>query len=114
MAALPAVPMSRGSKPQESTRLLKARFGDGYTQVAADGLNSIEMTFEARWQAAPIADINTLVTFFRTAAGVQSFTFTIPGEANARTWRCEQWTGPDRLSSTHANLSARFVEVRGA
>ena len=107
--ALPAVPLARASRLHVRPRLVRVTFGDGYVQVAPDGLHAIDRSFDARWEAAPLADLDQLVRFFEARGGFEPFAFTAPGDS-ARVWRCEDWRGPRRLSPTHGSLQARFVE----
>ncbi len=107
---LPDVARDRRSRLSERPRVLEAKFGDGYRQVAADGVNHIDRTFEAVWRAVPIADLDTLVAFFRARGAVEAFEFTLPGETAARLWRCERWR-EQRVSASHANLTATFREA---
>lgn len=110
---LPAISPSMGSGLREKTRLLRVRLGDGYEQVATDGLNHIEVTYEAKWQNMPLSELDTLVAFFRARKGVEAFLFTVPGESTPRRFRCEDWQGPVRVSAEIGNLSAKFIQDFG-
>lgn len=107
---LPDIARDRRSRLAERPRVLEAKFGDGYVQRAADGIHHIERTFEAVWRGIPLADLDTLVAFFRERGGVEAFEFTLPGETAARLWRCERWR-EQRVSASRANLTATLVEA---
>ncbi len=106
----PNYPLSKGSRPSTSARLLKKKLGDGYTQVAADGLNAIEREFRAVFETRPVADITAIDTFLTEHGGHTPFLFTLPDEAVPRRWRCEKWTGPTRVSAGYRSLTATFIE----
>lgn len=109
MATLPDIVVSRGSNLRERVRVKKAKLGDGYTQVATDGINHIEMTYEAKWETRLLTELATLVDFLRARGGVKVFAFTVPGEATPRQWRCEKWS-ETRISAQYGNLTATFIE----
>ena len=46
-----------GSAPDNEVRLLTASFGDGYEQVAADGLNARRQVWRLRWQPSSSASM---------------------------------------------------------
>lgn len=106
----PDVPLSRGSSPKTKIRVIEKKLGDGYTQVAADGLNAQPISFSAKFTTRPTGEIKKVHDFLTMHAGVVPFIFTLPGEAAARQWRCKSWTGPTWVSSTHRSLSATFIE----
>lgn len=59
-------------------RVLVARFGDGYEQRLADGINTIEEQYEVSFLNRPKAEIDDLIVYFDAKGGVTSFNFTIP------------------------------------
>lgn len=107
--AFPDIVPSRGSQADVRTRLVKASFGDGYVQAAADGLNPLEKSYRFELRAAPEAELDTVLEFLEARGGHEPFTFQPYGYAAAVKWRCEQWTEIDWISPTHGNLSATFV-----
>ena len=108
-ATFPDIPVSRDSRLSETANVREARFGDGYTQAAAAGLNAIPRTYRAVFTARPLADIDTIRAFLVARAGHEPFTFTPPGESDAIKWRCKEWART-RVSPTHATLTATFEE----
>lgn len=105
----PDIAVSRDSRLSEAANVSEARFGDSYTQSAADGLNAIPRTYRAVFTARPVADIDTIRTFLRARGGHEPFNFTPPGETDAIKWRCKEWSR-NLISATHATLTATFVE----
>lgn len=107
----PGIATSRGSGfGPTRPRIRKVSFGDGYEQTAQEGLNPLRRTYNARFNARPNADIETVRAFLTRHGGHTPFAFTPPGEAAAIQWRCETWEGPTVVSATHGSLSATFVE----
>lgn len=67
---------------QRSTnpRVLEAKFGDGYSQRVADGLNTIMESWGLSFQNRSMVDINTMRAFLESKKGVFSFTWDPPGQ----------------------------------
>ena len=105
----PAIAVSGESRLSETPRVREVRFGDGYTQAAADGINTIPRTYRAVFAARPNGEIDTIRAFLRARAGHEPFRFTPPEESAAVKWRCREWS-VRRVSATHRTLSATFVE----
>lgn len=58
-------------------RTLKAQFGDGYAQEAADGINNKTNSWPLQF-AGTKADMQAIVDFFDAHAGYQAFYWTPP------------------------------------
>lgn len=76
--ATPDKTMSRGSKP----RVLRAKFGDGYEQRVADGINSINENYSISFNTREKAFIDDVVVFLDGKLGATAFTFTLPDSNN--------------------------------
>lgn len=61
-----------------SPRVLTAKFGDGYEQRIADGINSIAETFSLTYNNREKAYIDDLVVFLDSTKAVTSFNFVLP------------------------------------
>lgn len=72
--AIPDRNLKHASKP----RVLQAKFGDGYEQRLADGINNIEQTFTVVFNNRTDDDIDDIVAFFDDKKGVASFDYTYP------------------------------------
>ena len=70
----------RGIVRQSTPKLLIARFGDGYEQRIADGINSIQETFSVTFNNRSAAEIDDITGYFSSLKGVTAFTYTIPDE----------------------------------
>ncbi len=109
---LPSVGLSRGSGPGTEFKLRRARLGDGYEQVAADGLHNVRRRHRCVWRAIPVADAETLRTFLEARGGHEPFLSPSPlpeGMPDAQ-WRCERFSGPTWVSATHRDMEAELVE----
>ena len=70
-AVQPDKQLTRSNTP----RVHLAVFGDGYEQRLADGINSLSQEISLSFQTRPKAEIDDLVAFFESLAGVTKFRF---------------------------------------
>ena len=68
--------LTRTSKPK--VRIV--RFGDGYEQRGAEGMNHIQQTFKVTMKNREKNIADDIVKFFEDKGGVTSFDFTFPDE----------------------------------
>ncbi|UQT02594.1 tail tip protein M [Serratia phage vB_SmaM-ChibiTotoro] len=74
--------IQHGAPVTPKTRVRQAQFGDGYTQVAEDGINGVQLSYQleftgnnrSQWKPREIRD-------FLLAHVTQAFIFTPPGSA---------------------------------
>ena len=71
-----AVMPDKGFTQDDKTRQYSTNFGDGYEQRIANGINTIDQTFNLNFKTRPKAEIDDLVTFFTGLAGVSLCQFT--------------------------------------
>jgi phage-related protein len=67
-------------------RVLRAQFGDGYSQRTQDGLNYNGRSFVLDWPALSSTDANTIEAFFNARGGYEAFLYTLPLEATQYEW----------------------------
>ncbi len=97
-----------GAQRNRSPRVLAARFGDGYEQRLADGIN----TQPAIWNLTFTYDTSTIAaieSFLETKAGVTSFTWT-PHGGSEITVICRDWS-KSIDSPTTATIQTTFEQV---
>ena len=70
----------RGIGRQSTPKVLVAKFGDGYEQRIADGINSIQETFNVTFNNRTAAEIDDITGYFASLKGTTAFTYTIPDE----------------------------------
>ena len=78
---------SQSSNQSRKFRSLIAQFGDGYSQIAPDGINYQSDTWQLVYENLNQTDTNTVRNFFDTNGPFTSFTWTAPGDSSAKTWR---------------------------
>ena len=69
-----------------TTSVRVAKFGDGYQQRVADGLNSVGGSFNLTFTNRTKEDIDDMVAFFESKKGVGSFSFTYPDSNSTTTY----------------------------
>lgn len=80
-----------GSSGNHKFRVLKASFGDGYQQTAADGINNREAEFSLVWTDLNETDFNDIWDFLVARNGYESFYYTLPNRSSAEKFRCEKF-----------------------
>ena len=63
----------RGVSTDQSPRVLKASYGDGYEQRVAAGINNIPESWSLTWNTRTKADSNKVIKFLEDQGGVASF-----------------------------------------
>jgi phage-related protein len=74
----------------EQPRTITAKFGDGYEQRAADGINVRPRKWSLKFENRSNTDRDTVLTFFRTHNAVTAFDWT-PPEGAAGKFVCRAW-----------------------
>ena len=106
----PSIAPSYSSSPGTDFRILEATFGDGYSQRAADGLNSTKITWNLIWEVRTDADIAIINDFLVDKLGFEHFLWTAPNDTE-RKWICKSINGPTPVTAGYATLSTEFEEV---
>lgn len=78
LIATPDKSMSKSVSP----RVLTAKFGDGYEQRIANGINSIDETYSLTFKTRTKEDIDDIVVFLDAQKNVSKFLFTMPDTNN--------------------------------
>lgn len=86
----PKAPSPQSSKTQD-LKLLKAEFGDGYTQITRDGINHVKRKARLIWDSLREAHSTEIHDFFEGLGGDQPFKYKVPDDGEIRRWRCEKW-----------------------
>lgn len=97
---------SRAHKP----KVLKADFGDGYGQRAADGLNNDPLETDFEWPNITTAEKNYINDYLKARKGYQSFLWTEPDETVAKAWVCEEWSVDHQAFGVYT-VKAKFRQV---
>jgi phage-related protein len=83
---LPDFSAQRTVKP----RVRAVRFGDGYEQRTADGINTQPALWSLTFNNRTTAEADTIETFFSTQAGMNAFDWT-PPLGSAGRFICREW-----------------------
>jgi phage-related protein len=67
---------------QSTPRVLTAKFGDGYEQRIVDGINNLDENYSLTFRTRTKEEIDDIVSFLDTKAGVTKFTLTLPDSNN--------------------------------
>lgn len=87
-----------------SVRVLRASFGDGYDQIAADGINSIRDQRKVSFANITTAKRDIIQTFLRGAKGTTPFHF------NGKLWTCEQWSETPIKGGLYWTINCTFIQ----
>ena len=109
--------LAKNSKPKVKV----ARFGDGYEQRAAKGINHIEESYRVTMKNRERTVADDIVKFFDDKGGVSSFDFTVPdanGSTNDSSGNpvttikvvCSTWS-LQYANANHYNVSAQFKRI---
>ena len=104
----PTVRPSVGTRFSAKVKVLKAEFGDGYTQYAADGINNVRYELSLRWDILTPAQCDPMVAFFEARKGYERFQY-FASEDIVRKWTCETWER-SKIEGGLWELSATFIE----
>jgi phage-related protein len=106
----PSIAPLPGPMPVEP-RILRTDFGDGYSQRAADGLNSLKETLpNVHWRNVTTDEKDEIIDFMVGKGGYLPFTWTPPGETTARNYICTRWE-PERVAFNVYNVTCTFEQV---
>lgn len=110
-AALPfSSDISQRSSGTTDFRVLVSRYGNGYEQRVADGINATIATWQVLWENMTETDFDTLVAAIETAGGVDYFTWTPPGAASSKKFVITSYT-TSAMSGNIYSVSASLRQV---
>lgn len=104
----PSIDFSQSSNFDIDQRINEARFGDGYSQRSADGLNSKFYKMRLMHENITTTQLNTLRTFWQTQGKVLPFDVTIP--YSGEVVRC-RFVSPLSISAMAGNIFNVSVDV---
>lgn len=102
----PAFPPSE-SVVQPEVKILKAEFGDGYTQEAGDGLNNVRDVVKLKWSTLLPSQAEAMEQFFKNMGGYRRFHYRLSDSTTMQKWTCAEWT---RSRGTPNTFEATFRE----
>jgi phage-related protein len=103
---------SYSSQVESSENVLEMDFGDGYSQVAPDGINSKPLVFSILFRKISDSEVSAIVSFLDSQGNSKVFKWTPPAPyASEKMWRQK---GGYRFSWDESNgntVTATFVQV---
>lgn len=90
-------------------RVLKAQFGDGYSQVAQDGINNEVSNWPLSFSGYD-SEMSPIIQFFKRHAGQKAFLWTPPLGVQGL-YRVEGYSLQAGAAGTNYNVQATFMEV---
>jgi phage-related protein len=106
---LPVPPSQSGYTEETTYRVQTAKFGDGYEQRVADGINFQVVNVTLTCALLDSTEKGDLIDFFNARGGYESFYYTLPSEASPRLWVCQD---PIQVTSAEANLWNVSFKIR--
>lgn len=100
-----AVNKQQHTKPKVSA----VKFGDGYEQRTAIGLNTMPRTWQLEFTNKPVVVADAIEQFLRDREAVQAFDWTPPHGESGR-WVCREWSATP-TSPKHRSIACTFDEV---
>lgn len=91
----PPVAPSPGSSRKPELKLLKAEFGDGYTQTARDGLNHMRKVFALKWDVLTHGQADAIEAFLERHGGSDAFLYRHSNTPAPIKVTCEEWARED-------------------
>ena len=106
----PPIAPTYGTTSNKEPRILRAEFGDGYSQRAGDGLNTDPIKVTLNFDALTVEQADQVFNFLSARAGWDSFYYTLPRESSPRIFICPKFSRQYVLPNTDA-ITAEFEEV---
>lgn len=99
-----------GAQKKSQPRVRTVKFGDGYEQRLAYGVNTQPKIWTLRWSAASNSNADAIETFLEARAGVEAFDWTPLQEATAYKFVCREWQREHQYADINT-ISATFEQV---
>jgi phage-related protein len=91
-------------------KLREIKFGEGYQQTLADGINNILLTLNLRFDGRSSAENCAILHFLFNQGGKTSFIYTAPPPHNIqKLWKCKNWSSNEVFYENY-NINCEFVE----
>jgi phage-related protein len=99
-----------GTKQQVQFRVLDAGFGDGYSQVTPDGLNTKMIGVQGvQWVGMTLSQAHSISTQLDSFNGT-TFAYQLPGTSAPIYWRCKSYSLDDS-DGFYLSISADLQQV---
>lgn len=98
-----------GVQSEVTPNIRIAKFGDGYEQRQAFGINSLKESWDVKFSLRENTEADAILLFFKTAGGVDSFDWTTPAGDTGK-YVCRTWNFIIELAN-RKTISAKFERV---
>lgn len=108
---LPDLIDANSVRVESETAVDEVNFGDGYSQAAARGINTIRRKLRCNFQPITTTEKDTIVAFLEARGGAESFNLAdgeVPGYSSGGNFRARKWTLRP-LGGNTSNWSVSFV-----
>ena len=99
-----------GAGRTHTPRVRSVRFGDGYEQRLAYGLNTNLQVWQLAFSARTNVETDSIMNFLDARNGVESFDWTTPDNVSGKKWLCRQWQ-KSMIAFNINSVSCQFEEV---
>ena len=99
-----------GAEQDNKPNVSRIKFGDGYEQRAAFGMNTNPQVWNLQFSNRDISEITAIDDFLRARGGVESFDWTPPRASDPLKFVCMDWSR-GLVSAAYDSLSATFEQV---
>ncbi len=103
----PPVAPSPGTSRKPELNILKAEFGEGYSQSTRNGINHIRKVFSLRWDVLTQGQADAIEGFLEVKGGDTPFLYQHPNTPAPVKVTCEEWNREDAAAGLCA-FSAVF------
>ncbi|MDX2074707.1 MAG: phage tail protein [Alphaproteobacteria bacterium] len=100
---------SHPATADEMPKVKVAKFGDGYEQRQADGINNNLLKWSLNFTNRTLTEAAQIITFLRARAGVEAFDWTDP-DGNAGKYVCRSWSRSLPYGNVRS-ITATFEQV---
>ena len=109
MSTFPNFDPAPGMTKQSAPAVRSIQFGSGYSQRATFGINQNPKAYNLTFRVSE-TEADTIEAFLDARGGVESFSYTPPGEAASSKFVCQEWTKTISFID-RAEINATFVQV---
>lgn len=102
----PYPPTTNENTPE--VKILKAEFGDGYTQEGGDGVNNVRDVVRVQWATLTADEASAIESFFKERQGYKRFLYRLSDSASESKWSCAEWS---RSRGTPNTVTATFRQA---
>jgi phage-related protein len=105
----PPIAPTPGSGGEITPRVIRGRFGDGYSQRLGDGINQIAESFSISWELLK-PDEAKLIEDFLASHGAEPFLWPLPFQETPKVWTVANYRRTYTDPVGNISLAATFQE----